>query len=47
MTEFDRYVFYYNKNVCYFLHSYAGMSSPGPFITLHTVCVFGLDGVTG
>lgn len=34
MTKFDHYVFYFNKGTVYFLKSWEGMSSPGPFVTL-------------
>lgn len=43
MTEFDRYVFYANsRGNVYFLLSWAGMRSPGPFKTLHTAFTIGM-----
>ena len=45
MTEFDRFVLYANKGIVYFLHSWAGMSSPGPFKTLATKQTLGMDGI--
>lgn len=45
MSEFDRFVVYSNKGVVYFLHSWAGMRSPGPFKTLTTAETLGLDGI--
>lgn len=42
MTEFDRYVFYYNAGKVFFLHSWAGMRSPGPFKTLDEAETLGM-----
>jgi hypothetical protein len=42
MSELDRYVFYWNKGTAYFLHSWAGMRSPGPFKTLHVAATIGM-----
>lgn len=49
MTELDRYVFYWNKGTVYFLHSWAGMRSPGPSRTIseegNAGWTIGMDGV--
>jgi hypothetical protein len=42
MTEFDRYVFYFNKGKVYFLVSWANMASPGPFTTLEVGQTLGM-----
>lgn len=42
MTRFELYVFYSNKGVVYFLKSWEGMSSPGPFETIAVTQTLGM-----
>lgn len=49
ITGLDRYEMSYHKNWLYLRHSWAGMSSPGPYRTIwQDLCpgwTLGLDGV--